>query len=47
MAVSDADKADVQNTFFSSVFTRENTTSIPQTELAEKSGALTLTGCTG
>ena len=43
MAVSDADKADVHNTFFSSVFTRENTTSIPQTELAEKSGGITLT----
>ena len=43
MAVSDADKADVLNTFFSSVFTRENTTNIPQTELAEKSGGITLT----
>ena len=31
MAVSDADTADVLNTFFSSAFTRENTTNIPHT----------------
>ena len=38
MAVSDADKADVLNTFFSSVFRRENATNIPHTEVGEKSG---------
>ena len=34
MAVSDADKADVLNTFFSSVLTRENTTNIPHIEFS-------------
>ena len=34
MAVSDADKADVLNTFFSSVLTRENTTNIPHIEVS-------------
>ena len=43
MAVYDADKAGVLNTFFSSVFTRENTTNIPHTEVGEKSGGITLT----
>ena len=44
MAVYDADKAGVLNTFFSSVFTRENTTNIPHTEVGEKSRGITLTG---
>ena len=43
MAVSDADKAGVLNKFFSSVFTRENTTNIPHTGAGEKSGGITLT----
>ena len=43
MAVSDADKAGVLNKFFSSVFTRENTTNIPHTGVGEKSGGITLT----
>ena len=43
MAVSDADKAGVLNKFFSSVFTRENTTNIPHTEVGDKSGGITLT----
>ena len=34
MAVSDADKADVLNTFFSCVLTRENTTNIPHIEVS-------------
>ena len=42
MAVSDADKAGVLNIFFSSVFTRENTTNIPHTEVGEKSEGITL-----
>ena len=41
--VSDADKADVLNTFLSNVFTRENTTNIPHIEVCEKSGGITLT----
>ena len=43
MAVSDADKADVLNAFFSSVFTRENTTNVLHIELGEKSGGTTRT----
>ena len=43
MAVFDADKAGVLNTFFSSVFRRENATNIPHTEVGEKSGGITLT----
>ena len=43
MAVFDADKAGVLNTFFSSVFRRENTTNIPHTGVGEKSGGITLT----
>ena len=43
MAVSDADKAGALNKFFSSVFTRENTTNIPHTGAGEKSGGITLT----
>ena len=43
MAVSNADKAGVLNKFFSSVFTRENTTNIPHTGVGEKSGGITLT----
>ena len=36
MAVSDADKADVLNTYFSRVFMRENTMNTPHTEVGEK-----------
>ena len=43
MVVSDAEKADVLNTFFSSVFTRENTTNVPHIEVGEKSGGITQT----
>ena len=43
IAVSDADKVDVLNTIFSSVFTRKNTTNIPQTEVVEKSEGRTQT----
>ena len=43
MAVSDADTADVLNTFFSSAFTRENTANIPHIEVGEKLGRITLT----
>ena len=43
MVVSDADKEDVLNTSFSSVFTRENTTNIPHIEVGERSGGITLT----
>ena len=43
MAVSDADKADVLNKFFSSAFTRENTANIPHIEVGEKSGGSILT----
>ena len=38
MLVSYTDKTDVLNTFFfNSIFTRENTTNIPHTEVGEKS----------
>ena len=42
LAVTDEDKANVLNSFFSSVFTKENLQNIPQIEEAERSNGITL-----
>ena len=42
MAVSEAEKADVLNNFFVSVFTHENTDNMPHIEMGERANNITL-----
>ena len=42
MAVSEAQKADVLNNFFASVFTHENTDNMPHIEMGERSNNISL-----
>ena len=42
MTVCEAEKADVLNNFFSSVFTHKNTDNMPHIEMGERSNNITL-----
>ena len=41
MALSEAEKADVLNNFFASVFTHENTDNMPHIEMGERTNNIT------